>query len=107
MIPSDMFDGDLSVTRETIDTPIGEVRFFMTRKSWEAISGDEDMPSFMPHTNFVVIAHHPQTGVMTMAGAKLEDGEDLRTACADAAQGLTLSVQAINTYLKGLDGTAP
>ncbi|MCK2122152.1 hypothetical protein [Pseudomonas sp. PNPG3] len=107
MIPSDLFDGDLTITRETIETPIGEVRFLMTRKSWEAMSGDEDVPSYMPHTNFVVIAHHTETGVMTMAGAKLEDGDDLRTACADAARDLTLSVQAIKAYLKGLDGTTP
>ncbi|KTT16911.1 hypothetical protein EGJ51_17880 [Pseudomonas fulva] len=107
MILPDLFDGDLAMTRESIETPIGEMRFLITRKSWEVLSGDEDMPSYMPHTNFVVIAHHPVTGVMTMAGAKLEDGDDLRTACADAAQDLTLSVQAIKAYLKGLDGTSP
>lgn len=107
MFPTDLFEGDIGLERTTIDTPIGEVKFVVSHKSWVIGGMDEDdMPSTVIN-DFLAIAHHPETGVMTMRQARKEKGGDARTACADAAQDLCLSVQAIKAYVKGLEGTPP
>jgi hypothetical protein len=106
MFPIDLFEGDIGLERSSLDTPVGEIRFVVSHRVW-SVGGDEEE---LPHTqfsDFLAIAHHPATGVMTMNKARKETGGDARMACASAAQDLCLSIQAITAYIKNLEGPTP
>lgn len=106
MFPIDLFDGDIALERSSLDTPVGEIRFVVSHRVW-SVGGDEDDVPLAQFSDFLAIAHHPDTGVMTMCKARKETGGDARMACASAAQDLCLSIQAITAYIKTLEGPKP
>jgi len=107
MFPTDLFDGDIALERSSLDTPVGEIRFVVSHRVWSVGGGDEDDVPHTQFSDFLAIAHHPDTGVMTMCKARKETGGDARMACASAAQDLCLSIQAITAYIKNLEGPKP
>ena len=106
MLPTDLFDGDIALQRSTLATPVGEIRFVVSHRAW-SVGGYEDDVPHTQFSDFLAIAHHPDTGVMTMCKVRKETGGDARMACASAAQDLCLSIQAITAYIKTLEGPKP
>lgn len=89
---------DIAIKSVAIETPYGQTRFTV---SWSAGGqGDEQA------RKFVAIAHHPDTGVMTIGKSGQEVGEaGYRLACANAASELCMSVLAITTYRRMFEVT--
>lgn len=84
---------DISLSNTSDATPYGEVVFTIS-----CTVGGQDAPE--QAYNFVAIAHHHEAGVMTMGHSTSgERGADAyRTACANAASDLYLTVMAIIKY---------
>ncbi|MGE8046077.1 hypothetical protein ACQKO6_17975 [Pseudomonas monteilii] len=84
---------DISLSNTVDATPYGDVAFTVS-----CTVGGQDAPE--QAYNFVAIAHHRETGVMTMGHSTSgERGKDAyRTACANAGCDLYLTVMALIKY---------
>jgi len=88
---------DIELKRKAIQTPLGVMVFTVSctaeRDGKEAIG-------------FTAIAHHPDTGVMTLGSSGHEKGDEgYRLACANAARILCFRVLAITKYKRMFEAT--
>jgi len=93
-----ILDGDIALGSAAIDTPIGTMLFTVSSTS-SVLAGEDGR-------NFVAVAHHPESGVMTVGKSGNEKGaEGYRRACANAAESLWWSMQENTKFKRMLEAT--
>lgn len=91
-----VLDGDIALDSAAISTPIGRMLFTVSFTAC-LLAGEDGR-------NYVAIAHHPDSGVMTIACSGEEKGAPgYRLACANAAQALYASVQGATKQTRMLE----
>jgi hypothetical protein len=91
-------DGDIALGSAAISTPIGMMLFTVSFTT-SVLAGEDGR-------NYVAIAHHPDSGVMTIGNSGKEKGEPAyRLACANAAALLWRAVQHNTTNKRIYEAT--
>lgn len=88
---------DIELKRKAIQTPLGVMVFTVS------CTAERDGKEA---TGFTAIAHHPETGVMTLGSSGRAKGDEgYRLACANAARDLCFTVLAITKFRRMFEAT--